>query len=116
MSTGSDTLYVTRNSSLYSVSTTTGAATLIGTSSSGLFGPMVVESGIIYSGAADPSAVWTLSDKDGSGTFVADTSSADTNFWGLAATPVPATLPLFATVLGGLALLGWRWKRKARAS
>jgi hypothetical protein len=30
-------------------------------------------------------------------------------------TPLPATLPLFATGLGGLGLLGWRRKRKARA-
>jgi hypothetical protein len=32
------------------------------------------------------------------------------------ATPVPATLPLFATGLGGLGLLGWRRKRKAQAA
>jgi hypothetical protein len=30
------------------------------------------------------------------------------------ATPLPATLPLFATGLGALGLLGWRRKRKAR--
>ena len=30
------------------------------------------------------------------------------------ATPLPATLPLFATGIGGLGLLGWRRKRKAR--
>ena len=30
-----------------------------------------------------------------------------------AATPLPAALPLFATGLGGLGLLGWRRKRKA---
>ena len=29
------------------------------------------------------------------------------------ATPLPAALPLFATGLGGLGLLGWRRKRKA---
>ena len=28
-------------------------------------------------------------------------------------TPLPAALPLFATVLGGFGLLGWRWKGKA---
>jgi len=32
-----------------------------------------------------------------------------------AATPLPAALPLFATGLGGLALLGWRRKKKAVA-
>ena len=30
-------------------------------------------------------------------------------------TPLPATLPLFATGLGGLGLLGWRTKRQAQA-
>ena len=33
----------------------------------------------------------------------------------LTGTPLPAALPLFATGIGGLALLGWRRKRKARA-
>jgi hypothetical protein len=33
-----------------------------------------------------------------------------------AATPLPATLPLFAGGLGALALLGWRRKRKAQAA
>jgi hypothetical protein len=32
-----------------------------------------------------------------------------------AQTPLPAALPLFATGLGGLGLLGWRRKRKAQA-
>jgi hypothetical protein len=30
-------------------------------------------------------------------------------------TPLPAALPLFATGLGGLGLLGWRRRRKAQA-
>jgi hypothetical protein len=33
--------------------------------------------------------------------------------WSASATPLPATLPLFATGLGGVGLLGWRKKRKA---
>jgi hypothetical protein len=32
-----------------------------------------------------------------------------------AATPIPAALPLFATGIGGLGLLGWRRKRRAQA-
>jgi hypothetical protein len=33
----------------------------------------------------------------------------------VAATPLPAALPLFATGIGGLGFLGWRRKRKAQA-
>ena len=36
-------------------------------------------------------------------------------YGGAGATPLPAALPLFATGLGVLALLGWRRKRKAAA-
>ena len=43
----------------------------------------------------DPQAVWTLV---------------------TATTPLPATLPLFASGLGAMGLLGWRRKRKAQAA
>ena len=33
----------------------------------------------------------------------------------VAETPLPAALPLFATGLGAMGLLGWRWKRRAAA-
>jgi hypothetical protein len=32
------------------------------------------------------------------------------------ATPIPATLPLFATGLGALGLLGWRRKNKVQSA
>jgi hypothetical protein len=35
-------------------------------------------------------------------------------FTGTVSTPLPAALPLFATGLGGLGLLGWRKRRKAQ--
>jgi len=47
-----------------------------------------------------------LNNNDGA-TFTASTTTA--------ATPIPAALPLFATGIGGLGLLGWRRKRKAKA-
>ena len=41
-----------------------------------------------------------------------DSVTGDATF---TATPLPAALPLFATGIGGLGLLGWRRKRKAQA-
>jgi hypothetical protein len=47
---------------------------------------------------------------DGTFTYTSPLGNVFTN------TPLPAALPLFATGLGGLGLLGWRRKRKARAA
>ena len=52
-----------------------------------------------FSGATDYSLLFS----DGIG------NSPDT-------TPLPASLPLFATGLGALGMLGWRRKRKAQAA
>jgi hypothetical protein len=43
------------------------------------------------------------------------TNGTNLAFTGVAETPLPAALPLFATGLGGLGLLGWRRKKKAAA-
>jgi hypothetical protein len=43
------------------------------------------------------------------------TFDATFNITAVATTPLPAALPLFATGLGVLGLLGWRRKRKAKA-
>ena len=51
---------------------------------------------------------------EGAGGRVGDTVTVDFSV-GPAITPTPAALPLFATGLGGLGLLGWRRKRKAQA-
>jgi hypothetical protein len=42
-------------------------------------------------------------------------TGADQSFTLQIGTPLPAALPLFATGIGGLGLLGWRRKRKAQA-
>jgi hypothetical protein len=47
------------------------------------------------------------------GSFTLTSITGDAEFAG---TPLPAALPLFATGLGALGLLGWRRKRKARVS
>jgi hypothetical protein len=52
------------------------------------------------------------------GSGILDLTSMDTGTFSATgetpATPLPAALPLFATGLGALGLLGWRRKRKAR--
>jgi hypothetical protein len=50
-----------------------------------------------------------------SGTFLVLNGPASTSGEGQIETPVPAALPLFASGLGALGLLGWRRKRKAAA-
>ena len=42
-------------------------------------------------------------------------NSTNLTFTAIAETPLPAALPLFATGLGALGLLGWRRKKKAAA-
>jgi hypothetical protein len=49
-------------------------------------------------------------------TFSFGTTEGANNVPGVSTVPVPAALPLFATGLGALGLLGWRRKRKARAA
>jgi hypothetical protein len=44
------------------------------------------------------------------------TASIPLNGTGVSPVPLPAALPLFATGLGALGLLGWRRKRKAQAA
>ena len=89
------------------------------------FGQMNVETGstAVHSFVIDLTALtgntsWTTSaavltpDSKGFEALVANgTATQDGGF----ATPLPAALPLFATGIGGLGLLGWRRKRKAQA-
>jgi hypothetical protein len=55
--------------------------------------------------------VWTWG-----GTLVPGGGAPDQSFTIIAGTPLPAALPLFATGLGAIGLLGWRRKRKAQAA
>jgi hypothetical protein len=113
MSTGSSTLYVTGLNSLYSINTTTGAATLVGSPNIGYFA-VVTEDGVMYA-VTEGLQIYTLNPSNGAATFLSNVSGTSSFFWGIApdtVTPLPSALPLFATGLGGLGLLGWHRKRK----
>jgi len=118
MSANGPNLYINSQSNLYLVNTSTGNASLVGSTSPAQFGTMVYIDGMYYAGAAtgSPFDIFTFDPN------TADvTSSLDSNsplFWGLApaVTPLPATLPLFATGLGVMGLFGWRRKRKKAAA
>jgi len=75
-----------------------------------------------YSGGIfNQAAIWffPFPDTNQRYTFTVDNISYDpaiSSVSALASTPLPAALPLFATGLGALGLLGWRRKRKTAAA
>jgi hypothetical protein len=120
MSSGGSTLYIGSGGNLYTVNTTTGAATFLGGSGGGVYDSLVVEVGILY-GDATNGNIYTLNMSNGDATFLSNVSGTSSSFWGLApcdscappaVTPLPAALPLFATGLGALGWFGRRSKRK----
>jgi hypothetical protein len=118
MSANGPNLYINSQSNLYLMDLTTGAASLVGSTSPTQFGTMVYIDGVYYAGTATdaPYKVVTF-DPNTAAVLTSQDSNSDI-FWGLApvtTTPLPAALPLFATGLGALGLIGWRRKRKAAA-
>jgi len=74
--------------------------------------------GPVSAGTHEVSILMTRAFLNGSGTtFLTPNQFVDDITFDVAAvTPLPAALPLFATGLGALGLLGWRRKRKARTA
>jgi hypothetical protein len=105
-------------SSLYLIDLTTGAASLVGSTGSTQFGTMVFIDGVYYAGTATGSPYKVVTFDPNTAAVLTSQDSNSDIFWGLAPvanTPLPAALPLFATGLGVLGLLGWRRKRKQAA-
>ena len=89
---------------------------------------MVTPFDLMLTGGPSDNQSNTIASQTVTGSFTYD-SSGDTSFFASAlaqssatelgtsvATPLPAALPLFASGLGALGLLGWRRKRKAQAA
>jgi hypothetical protein len=70
---------------------------------------------IVYTFGSDYS-FYALNEGDSFTVHVAGATYSGDVTYNVAATPLPATLPLFASGLGALGLLGWSRKRKARVS
>jgi hypothetical protein len=115
MSAGGSNLYITQNSNLYLINTATGNASLVGSTSPAEFDGMAPIDGVYY-GISLNGQVFSF-DPNTADVTAGPNISTGTN-WGLTPisdTPLPAALPLFATGLGALGLLGWRRKRKQAA-
>ena len=113
MSANGPNLYINSQSSLYLVSTSTGAVSLIGSTSPAQFGTMVYIDGIYYAGTATDAPYKVFTFDPNTAAVLTSLNSNSPLFWGLApvVTPLPAAFPLFAAGLGALGLLGWRRKR-----
>jgi hypothetical protein len=105
LSTGSSTLYFADYENLYSIDTTSGAATLIGGTSSIILGGLAYENGKLYAGNCCPTAsVWTLNVTSGAATLSANATGASFAMAGLAPITPPVTPQILTQfVFGG----GW---------
>ena len=131
MSTGSDALYLTVGKSIYSLNTTTGAATLLGTfniDESG-FGALVTVGHTLYGAAYDFSHIPNIYAIDidphnVTATLIAASPSTpffpgSAGFWGLApvsAVPEPSTWMLMLLGFTGLGFMAYRRTKRSAAA
>lgn len=91
LSANSGALYFTQGPNLYTLSTTTGHATLVGSNNGIDIFSMVSENGSLYPEVGAPFSVDTLNITTGIGTFVADLSGEPSpSFLGMAPVPTSA--------------------------
>jgi hypothetical protein len=119
MSSNSSTLYYTSDDNLFTINTTTGAETLVGSTGYAI-GAMVTEGGTLFAGVENsPLSVYSLDPATAAPTFVSTESGAPSDFWGLVPTQSNATTPepgyWFVLGLGFAALIVVRRRMPARA-
>jgi hypothetical protein len=110
------------NGNLYTINTTNGAVSLVGSLGLGInnlsdlaFDPTSDTLFFVDEPSTNAvSSLYTVNLLTGAATLVGSTGVSNLDGLAFASTPLPAALPLFATGLAGLGLLGWRRKRKTR--
>lgn len=119
-SSGSSTIYLVVNHTLYTVDPTTGTSTVVGDTGTDLAHSLVdivLASGVLYgisqdlSGGKARPGIYTIDQKTGAATFVTNVLGNVDAIYGAAPVPEPATLA--TTALGGMVLLGVAaWRRR----
>jgi hypothetical protein len=120
LSTGLSGLYMDVGPRLYAINATTGAGTLVGTSTSGNFGLSVFTGGVLYGASEFPNQVYTLNEATGQGTAGPLETGASSEIYGWApilaqGVPEPATWIMILVGFGGLGA-AMRTRRKSMAS
>ena len=116
MSSSGPTLFISQDSNLYSINTTTAAATLVGTTTGATFGAMVYIGGVYYGGNEFPqNQVTTFNPLTAAVTFGPNETGAPSDFWGLAPTSAVPETSTWAMLLLGFAGVGFMaYRRKSK--
>jgi hypothetical protein len=110
LSAGGDVLYIALGSSIYTINTSTGLASFVGTIGTTDFGALVTMGGTVYaSTAVAPNSIYTFNPTNGTSTF-STLVSGDYAFGLAPAVPEPGSFALLG--LAGSLLGAYAWKRK----
>lgn len=112
LSVGSNNLYIALGSSIYTINTSTGSASYVGTSGSTDFGALVDASGTVYGASiVSPNEIYTFNPSTGTAAFVSASMAGDYAYGLAPVVPEPATFALLGVAGSLLGAYAWRRRR-----